>query len=503
MAASGDGPRDLRHEAERAVEESLERTVVMAPRPTEPRQFGGKLEGYDTMTVTHNVAVGDINVMDDDGSTKQVGLWQPMEITSETTFYLPPDDSPIAKEADDGGRVVLMAGTITGGEQPVVTLMEGTVPTVVIENGESTTKDEPIYLGLIPIRAGVGKPLTTRDIAVWDAMARLEDDDTLVEEIAFRAYGRYTYPREYQHHDTGKITVHTQGISKLSREKLLKIPIDGKLHPVGVGPANNPGSVIAQVSLSYNGPAKYAKKALDKDDLEVADAAASLFINGKRGVTVNQIYAAKTGADSAPSKAQAQEIMASMDLQRWIAVRVYFPDELYGNRYTLKDGREIGPDDCDIEDYMIPAAKLPYVQVNGKTTRMYLLRGLPIFYRHDEMARNQIITYRQRLLEVTSARVARNQGSTVFLRSYLIMRIKTVGRLSPYITYESMYEAADAEDKSRTQKQRLRKRAQGLLDKFKEEGEIAGWKEYTSKADRRRNAKAITGIRIIPVQKTE
>ena len=281
--------------------------------------------------------------------------------------------------------------------------------------------------------------------------------------------------------DTKKPKTHIQPISKVAR-KLIGAENGTSYLVNSTGDNEAKQSVLTFLSLSYDGDDLEISRPLTGYDEEIHNAVATLYVAGNRTFTARQVYQTITGSKTNPKKEKLAEIEASLDKQRRTFVTLDWSKELRGKTAEI-DGETITADQCHLETYMLDADKTRIKTAKGTVVNGYVLARPPILYQHARTTK-QLISYPQALLEAT-ATVASKTNTNMLMRSYLIMRIKTMTRpgakLVKQIRYDTVFEKAGANPKERKDKARLVKTIKKYLDAFVKEGLIAGWSEYEAK----------------------
>ena len=366
-----------------------------------------------------------------------------------------------------------------------------------VKHIKGRTDGQPVQfkMSVEPVAPKDGRPISLLEAYLWAMVGDVEQegDEEFTNAIAREALAMTMHEKslnpwppepkkpDLPKQDTKKPTTHIQPISKVA-DKVTEV-MSGEAVLLDVSGGNEAKrSVLTSLSLNYDGDELELSRPMTAYDKEIHNAVATLYVAGNRTFTARQVYQTMTGVNSNPSKKKIEEIEASLDKQRLTFVTLDWSKELRGKTAEI-DGETVAADQCHLETYMLNAKKLTIRTAKGNEVVGYSIAEPPVLYQHAITTR-QLISYPQALLEATSA-VASNTNTNMLMRSYLIMRIKTMTRprakIAKQIRYDTVFEKAGAEPKERKDKARLVKTIKKYLDAFVKEGLIAGWSEYEAK----------------------
>ena len=223
-------------------------------------------------------------------------------------------------------------------------------------------------------------------------------------------------------------------------------------------------------------------------DRNVADAVTSLFLYGDPShiITPATVYRAmihSTGTET-PSPQTLGAVTRSLDKGRFVRVQIDCTQELLRRNASLNGEQITGG---KVDTYLLPLEKIE-VMAGGKRVTAYKILKTPVLYDYARLTK-QVLTVPAKLLDVPNAS---NTEQRISIKGYLLRRITVMkGKTaqSNRILFEKIWDAAGKPDPSPKEAQRIREYTFTVLDYWKKERYIKGYKAI-------KEGKAYTAVEI-------
>ena len=223
-------------------------------------------------------------------------------------------------------------------------------------------------------------------------------------------------------------------------------------------------------------------------DRNVADAVTSLFLYGDPShiITPATVYRAmihSTGTET-PSPQTLGAVTRSLDKGRFVRVQIDCTQELLRRNASLNGEQITGG---KVDTYLLPLEKIE-VMAGGKKVTAYKIIKTPVLYDYARLTK-QVLTVPAKLLDVPNAS---NTEQRISIKGYLLRRITVMkGKTaqSNRILFEKIWDAAGKPDPSPKEAQRIREYTFTVLDYWKKERYIKGYKAI-------KEGKAYTAVEI-------
>ena len=210
-------------------------------------------------------------------------------------------------------------------------------------------------------------------------------------------------------------------------------------------------------------------------DRNVADAVTSLFLYGDPShiITPATVYRAmihSTGTET-PSPQTLGAVTRSLDKGRFVRVQIDCTQELLRRNASLNGEQITGG---KVDTYLLPLEKIE-VMAGGKKVTAYKIIKTPVLYDYVRLTK-QVLTVPAKLLDVPNAS---NTEQRISIKGYLLRRItvmKGKTQQSNRILFEKIWDAAGKPDPSPKEAQRIREYTFTVLDYWKKERYIKGYK---------------------------
>ena len=210
-------------------------------------------------------------------------------------------------------------------------------------------------------------------------------------------------------------------------------------------------------------------------DRNVADAVTSLFLYGDPShiITPATVYRAmihSTGTET-PSPQTLGAVTRSLDKGRFVRVQIDCTQELLRRNASLNGEQITGG---KVDTYLLPLEKIE-VMAGGKKVTAYKILKTPVLYDYARLTK-QVLTVPAKLLDVPNAS---NTEQRISIKGYLLRRITVMkGKTaqSNRILFEKIWDAAGKPDPSPKEAQRIREYTFTVLDYWKKERYIKGYK---------------------------
>ena len=215
-------------------------------------------------------------------------------------------------------------------------------------------------------------------------------------------------------------------------------------------------------------------------DRNVADAVTSLFLYGDPShiITPATVYRAmihSTGTET-PSPQTLGAVTRSLDKSRFVRVQIDCTQELLRRNASLNGEQITGG---KVDTYLLPLEKIE-VMAGGKRVTAYKILKTPVLYDYARLTK-QVLTVPAKLLDVPNAS---NTEQRISIKGYLLRRITVMkGKTaqSNRILFEKIWDAAGKPDPSPKEAQRIREYTFTVLDYWKKERYIKGYKAIKEK----------------------
>lgn len=224
-------------------------------------------------------------------------------------------------------------------------------------------------------------------------------------------------------------------------------------------------------------------------DKSIINGVNSLMESGNTAFSIPMLYHAMTGKQNPTVDDQLQdEISEKLENMRRMTLSIDLTEEARAKYLLDEFGEPLDVEELSIEGYLLPLNKITGV-VNGKKTILYQMIQPPPLYTYSKMKR-QLATAPINLLNAPVS----NNATTIPLKTYLLQRIEVSKNTQAHnntinILYESVYQELGAEDKSKTQKMRIRRYTTTILDYYIEKNYISNYLEY-------KEGRSIKGVRV-------
>ena len=223
-------------------------------------------------------------------------------------------------------------------------------------------------------------------------------------------------------------------------------------------------------------------------DRNVADAVTSLFLYGDPShiITPATVYRAmihSTGTET-PSPQTLGAVTRSLDKGRFVRVQIDCTQELLRRNASLNGEQITGG---KVDTYLLPLEKIE-VMAGGKKITAYKIIKTPVLYDYARLTK-QVLTVPAKLLDVPNAS---NTEQRISIKGYLLRRITVMNgktAQSNRILFEKIWDAAGKPDPSPKEAQRIREYTFTVLDYWKKERYIKGYKAI-------KEGKAYTAVEI-------
>ena len=235
--------------------------------------------------------------------------------------------------------------------------------------------------------------------------------------------------------------------------------------------------VTTRCILSYEGDnvKLSSRQPFTEYDRNVADAVTSLYEYGDPShiITPATVYRAmihSTGTET-PSPQTLGAVTRSLDKSRFVRVQIDCTQELLRRNASLNGEQITGG---KVDTYLLPLEKIE-VMAGGKRVTAYKIIKTPVLYDYARLTK-QVLTVPAKLLDVPNAS---NTEQRISIKGYLLRRITVMkGKTaqSNRILFEKIWDAAGKPDPSPKEAQRIREYTFTVLDYWKKERYIKGYK---------------------------
>lgn len=481
MAEQGRGPSadDVRAALEAAAKETM--------RPGES-PFAGP--GVFAVEVTHDVRLGELTVVEQDGAREPIGLWPGVTLRAGVYYVMrdgTEDDGTPRLMADGGGDGTAVLYAFSLDQEAMDRIAEFVQRTRDADGAELPEGERSVEMSghFKPMEAKNGKRLTINDVAAWAACNRAQDagDRGLAQAVIEATYARYAKPHKQApglpKQDANPVRNYYQLLSKTSNDGVLSASENnGKTIRIGVGgPEERP--VYTYLSLTYDSSDVKLSRPISPFDMSVHNAVCSLWDAGDRYITDRQIWQLMTGKESA-AEASLQAVRESMEwlMRTWATID--FSAELRGEQKVL-DGEPFTPEQAKRAGNLLLGFNDTVVATNGKRVDGYKLSDdMPILLQHDRVL-NQVQPYDPALLGAVFQGLSSTRMNIV-IRDYLMRRVSRIGNTrspsSRRIKYDTLLERIGRKDAKAKDRDRIINSVKKILEALKAQGLIAGWSEY-------------------------
>lgn len=257
--------------------------------------------------------------------------------------------------------------------------------------------------------------------------------------------------------------------------------------PVPVSPKN--AKKKSEVTLAIDFSNFKTSKYLTGEHKAVLNAVNSIIEAGNNYFSLSALYK-EIYQKKHSNKYQLEDLRSTVDDLRKILITIDYTQHMKMNGTAL-----------DGETYMIRkqnALSLDEVTVsiNGMKTTVYKLLQEPPTYTYPKACK-QIVTIQKKYLETKSVS---NTKQAIMIKQYLVERINAYngGRVSPTIKYDEIYEAyaeasgIDVSEMTKEKKKNARDIAKKILDDFKKNDFITGYKENATTENGKKTFSSVT-----------
>lgn len=233
----------------------------------------------------------------------------------------------------------------------------------------------------------------------------------------------------------------------------------------------------------------------DAFDREVVLACISEYVAHSKGnytqpvmTTFEAVYRAMIGDDGNgknlkhPSERMLEKIKHSIDKARLCSLTIDLSAVCRAYGYN-------GGKPAKLTGYLLPAKYMEGVIVNGKATTVLKLYELSPLFEAAEIKNGQVLAYDKKLLAVPNVK---NTEDTIVIKNLLVRRLLAITghkELKPKLLIESIFQDAELEDLSRTEKNRLIKQIESMFDYWLELKKIKSYSLLDPKDNFIRGAK--------------
>ena len=235
--------------------------------------------------------------------------------------------------------------------------------------------------------------------------------------------------------------------------------------------------VTTRCILSYEGDnvKLSSRQPFTEYDRNVADAVTSLYEYGDPShiITPATVYRAmihSTGTET-PSPQTLGAVTRSLDKMRFVRVQIDCTEELIRRKVSLNGEQITGG---KVDTYLLALDKIEVMAGVQKVTA-YKIVKTPVLYDYARLTK-QVLTVPAKLLDVPNAS---NTEQRISIKGYLLRRITVMkGKTaqSNRILSEKIWDAAGKPDPSPKEAQRIREYTFTVLDYWKKERYIKGYK---------------------------
>lgn len=248
--------------------------------------------------------------------------------------------------------------------------------------------------------------------------------------------------------------------------------------------------VTTRCILSYEGDnvKLSSRQPFTEYDRNVADAVTSLYEYGDPShiITPATVYRAmihSTGTET-PSPQTLGAVTRSLDKMRFVRVQIDCTEELMRRKVSLNGEQITGG---KVDTYLLALDKIE-VMAGGQKVTAYKITRTPVLYDYARLTK-QVLNVPAKLLDVPNAS---NTEQRISIKGYLLRRVSVMkGKTaqSNRILFAKICEAAGKPDASPKEAQRIREYTFTVLDYWKKEKFIKGYKAI-------KEGKAYTAVEI-------
>lgn len=237
-------------------------------------------------------------------------------------------------------------------------------------------------------------------------------------------------------------------------------------------------------SLTYEGEniSITGKQTFTAYDRAVHNAVSTLWAAGNQIITPQRVYMTMAGIKEREyiSPQAIGAVTKSIEKSRATKLKIDFTAEAKAKKLNVES--------AVIDSMLLNVDKIT-VRAGGEVKEAYKITRTPALYEYAQLTK-QIISVPIGLLDIRQA--TRNTEYIIPIKEYLLRRIgimKNNGGMGNKIVYNTIFEEAGIKTENPTQTKRYRDSIKAILDLWKKEKEIKGYKEY-------KDGKCIKGITI-------
>ena len=325
---------------------------------------------------------------------------------------------------------------------------------------------EPLVLGGLVYAVFQYMPLTNSQRKKFLEFMHVEDGDNITAEEVRAALPQLSsiIPQK-----------HVMPNNKLANSLTKDIIDAGAIDLVVSGRGKS--EITTRCILSYEGDnvKLSGRQPCTEYDRNVADAVTSLFLYGDPShiITPATVYRAMIHSTDTetPSPQTLGAVTRSLDKGRFVRVQIDCTQELLRRKASLNGEQITGG---KVDTYLLPLEKIE-VMAGGKKVTAYKIIKTPVLYDYA-MLTKQVLTVPAKLLDVPNAS---NSEQRISIKGYLLRRVTVMkGKTaqSNRILFAKICEAAGKTDPSPKEAQRIREYTFTVLDYWKKERYIKGYK---------------------------
>lgn len=323
---------------------------------------------------------------------------------------------------------------------------------------------------------GDGKGITAIEYLVWLAITTTEDEETK-RRIFESAY--QVEEKDGLEQATRRASKRYDPITKLHQNMsnpALYEEAGVLLDVAGRGEKKKGKEVNTLVSLEViddDGESVALSRRLSDFDIEVYNAIASLYEDGKRAITLREIAELTIGESSITSQ-QIDSVAESVEILRRTLLTADVTQEAKAHKLTDPETGEPWAE-MRINDFLFNAVRIDMKSTNGKVTTGYKTHSMPVGLKYAK-ASKQIVSYDAKYLATRSA--GSNTERNIVVKNYLLRRIAQAkgGKMSNTIRYEKIYDKAGINKENRVERSRINKYVSKLMELWQSQGLFKSFK---------------------------
>lgn len=360
------------------------------------------------------------------------------------------------------------------------------------ETREESTAPITFNIELERVDMGDGNGITAIEYLVWLAITTTEDEE-LKRRIFESAY--QVEEKDGLEQATRRTSKRYDPITKLHQNMsnpALYEEAGVLLDVAGRGEKKKGKEVNTFVSLEViagDEESVALSRRLSDFDIEVYNAIASLYEDGKRAVTLREIAELTIGESSITSQ-QIDSVAESVEVLRRTLLTADVTQEAKAHKLTDPETGEPWAE-MKINDFLFNAVRIDMKSTNGKVTTGYKTHSMPIGLKYAK-ASKQIASYDAKYLATRSA--GSNTERNIVVKNYLLRRIAQAkgGKMSNTIRCEKIYDKAGINKENRVERNRINKYVVNLMDLWRSQGLFKSYEVVGE--GRRRMAKIVVSF---------